>query len=435
MATILDRWDDLVDARTGIVRELVELRVDDDEPRFVHYLSYACSTEPWGFLPNFGNNGGVGTTRETALAKAIGESVERYCSALFSYDDLVWSAYEDLDRPGTPPGSFALYGAGQYEQPGFPWAPFTPRTPVAWTPGRSLTTGDEVLVPAPFVFVPYHYLADRPDTPITQPISTGLACGSSPDDAALSALCEAIERDAFTITWQARLSRPRIALDSLPPDLTDLVERYASVGLRIHLVDITTDVRCPVVLSLAEGFTQTSPALAVAAAAHPDPVVACRKSLEELAHTRRFASQVMDYLPPVAGDVEAGHPAVTDQRAHLRFYCPQPAKAFAQFAWSAEETVDLAALGSGTGPQGLDDVAAAVAATGEDAVLVDLTTPDVAELGLSVARVVAPGLHPLQMGHSNRALGGQRLYRVPQRLGYPGLAPGDDDNPNPHPFP
>lgn len=435
MVTLLDRWEDLVDARTGIVRELVELRIDEDEPPFVHYLSYACSTEPWGMLPNFGNNGGVGTTREVAAAKAIGEAVERYCSAVFSYEDLVWAAYEDLDRSATPPETFALYSRAQYDQPGFPWRPFTPRTPTAWTPGRSLTTGDEVLVPAPFVFVPYHYLAERPDTPIAQPISTGLACGSSPEQAALSALCEAIERDAFTITWQSRLSRPRIDLDSLTADLADLVERYRSVGLRVHLVDITTDLSCPVVMSLVEGLSESSPALAVAAAAHPDPAVACRKSLEELAHTRRFAAQVMDYLPPVPVDVVAGHPAVVDQRAHLRFYCPQSAKGYADFSWSSDRTVALADIAVGTGQEELTEVASAVAAAGEEAVLVDLTTPDIADLGLSVARVVCPGLHPLHMGHANRALGGDRLYQVPQRLGYPGLEQGDDDNPYPHPFP
>jgi ribosomal protein S12 methylthiotransferase accessory factor len=72
---------------------------------------------------------------------------------------------------------------------------------------------------------------------------------------------------------------------------------------------------------------------------------------------------------------------------------------------------------------------------GLDVIACDLTTPDVAELGLSVVRVVVPGLHPLFMGHSNRVLGGTRLYAVPSRLGLRGLAPGQADNPYPHPFP
>jgi ribosomal protein S12 methylthiotransferase accessory factor len=46
-----------------------------------------------------------------------------------------------------------------------------------------------------------------------------------------------------------------------------------------------------------------------------------------------------------------------------------------------------------------------------------------------------PGAHPLFMGYANRALGGNRLYSVPQKLGYRGLEPGRPDNPYPHPFP
>jgi ribosomal protein S12 methylthiotransferase accessory factor len=65
----------------------------------------------------------------------------------------------------------------------------------------------------------------------------------------------------------------------------------------------------------------------------------------------------------------------------------------------------------------------------------EVTTDDVRGLGLRVARVVVPGLHPLFMGHRNRALGGSRLYDVPARLGERGIAPGEPDNPFPHPFP
>ena len=43
--SILDLWPDLVDPHTGVVREVAEFRIDDDEPMFVHYLSNASSTE------------------------------------------------------------------------------------------------------------------------------------------------------------------------------------------------------------------------------------------------------------------------------------------------------------------------------------------------------------------------------------------------------
>ena len=381
-ASILDLWPDLVDDKTGIVRAVKELFIDDDEPAFVHYLSYACDTSAFGFLPNFGNNGGVGTTARSAIAKALGEAVERYCSALFRYEDLEWAAYGELDLPATHPETFALYSAGQYAVPGFSWQRFTVDTRVAWVRGTSLVS------------------------------------------------CEVIERDAFTRTWQAVQQRPRIEESTLPAQLLDLIDRYAAVDLAVHLLDITSDVGAPTILSVAEGFAATSPAIAVAAAPHPDPVVAVRKSLKELAHTRKYAAQVMDYLPPVPVDLAGGHPQVDGQRAHLRFYCPQEAKSAASFLWSSELRIHLDEVARPADDE-LSALVAAVAATGQEVVAVELTSPDIADLGLHVVRVIVPGFHPLQMGHSNRCLGGDRLAAD---LWVAGRGP-DDDNPYPHPFP
>ena len=428
--SILDLWPDLVDSRCGLVREVKELFVDDDEPGFIHYLSLSSDTAAFGFLPNFGNNGGVGATAGVAIAKALGEAVERYCSALFVYDELEWASHAELGGPATHPEAYALYSDAQHAAPGFPWRPFTAESTTAWVRGRSLVTGSDLMVPAAFTYVPYHFQRERGDTPIAQPISTGLACGATFEDAALSALCEVVERDAFTLTWQGMLGHPRIAAADLPSEVADLVARFEAVDLAVHLVDITSDVGCPSVLTVAEGFSATSPAVAVAAATHPDPVVAARKSIEELAHTRKYAAQVMDYLPPVPVDVAGGHPEVDGQRAHLRFYCPQEAKDVARFLWAGDAEVSLAAISRLTTAD-LAGLVSAVAATGEDVVAIDLTSPDVADLGLHVVRVVVPGFHPLQMGHANRCLGGRRL---PETLRAGGRPP-DQDNPYPHPFP
>ena len=77
-----------------------------------------------------------------------------------------------------------------------------------WVPAMDPLTNEVVYVPAAMVFVPYFFYQGSGDSPIAQPISTGLACHVSPEQASLNAVCEVIERDAFTITWQARLSRP-----------------------------------------------------------------------------------------------------------------------------------------------------------------------------------------------------------------------------------
>jgi ribosomal protein S12 methylthiotransferase accessory factor len=434
---LLGLWEYLVDPRVGVIREVHELRRDDDEPDFFHYLSTACDTARFTALSNFGNNGGVSTNRYTAIAKAMGESIERYCSAVFDYRDLVYDSASGLGDIAAPPEAFALYLPEQFEHDGLPWAPFTPDAPLAWTGGKSLVTGRDVMVPASMVYVPFHYLSSRPDTPIVQPISTGLAAHCSYAEAALSGLCEVIERDAFTLTWQARLSRPRIALETLPESCVDILRRFYDAQLTVEVIDITTDIRIPTVLTIALGEATSSPAVAVAAAADPSPERALVKSLEELAHTRKFARQLMEYTPELPIDVEGGHPTVQTQKEHLRFYCPQHAKPYIEFAWASEEPRDFRALPDRTRPTPEEELAALVqevAAAGLDVVVCDLTLPDVGALGVSVARAIVPGAHPLFMGHRNRARAGRRLYTVPQLLGG-GLELGAPDNPYPHPFP
>jgi ribosomal protein S12 methylthiotransferase accessory factor len=436
LAGLLDLWEDLVDPAVGIVRRVSELRADDDEPDFFHYLATACDTGRFTRLSNFNNTGGVSSDRPGAIAKALGEAVERYCSAIFDYRDLVLAPYDELKERAVPPEHFALHSEAQYSAPDLPWRPFRRDSPVCWTRGTSLVTGEPTLVPASMVFVPFHFVTTRGDTPIGQPISTGLACGSSTEDAELSGLCEAVERDAFTLTWQARMSWPRVDRATLPSAPSGLVRRYEEVGLTVELMDITTDLGVPTMLAFAIGEAPTSPAVTVAAAADPSAEVAAVKTLEELAHTRKFSRQLLQCTPPVAVDPEHGHPEVVDQRAHLRFYGPQTSRAFAEFAWSSPSVRSFPAEATPAQAETpLAGAVASVAARGLEPIACDLTTPDVADLGLRVVRVVVPGLHPLFMGYRNRALGGDRLYTVPQLLGFDGLERGAPDNPYPHPFP
>jgi ribosomal protein S12 methylthiotransferase accessory factor len=434
---ILGLWDQLVDFKVGVIQRIEELRIDDDDPDFFHYYSKACNTARFTAMKNFSDNGGASTDRYIAIAKAMGEAVERYCSAIYDPETFHFAAYRDLTRAAVHPSLLSMYRADQFHWPEFPWQPFTVETPVHWTRGISLVTGKEVLLPAAAVYVPFHFRGQTRSAFIIQPISTGLACGSSFTEAALSGLCEVLERDAFTITWQSRLSRPRLDHETLPKSVKDLIARFNAVGISIKLMNMTTDIRVPSILCIGVCGARTSPAIAVAAATDPSAERALQKALDELAHTRKYAKHLMRYIPEVPVQVDEGHPLVKDQRDHLRFYCPQSAIAFAEFAWASSEITafdDLPDL-SGEPSDQLQEVVRRTAAAGMEPVAVDLTTPDIASLGLHVVRTVVAGAHPLCMGHGNRALGVSRLYDVPPRLGYQGLAHGGMDNPYPHPFP
>jgi len=435
---ILGLWDFLIDPKVGVVQNVEEGPIDNDDPEFFHYFSKSCNTACFSLMKNFSENGGVSTDRYIAIAKALGEAVERYCAAIYDPDDLLLARYRDLSVKAVHPSCMTVYRDDQFRQADFPWAPFTDDSLVHWTQGVSLISGEPIFVPAAAVYIPFHYSQSTGADPIIQPISTGLACGSSFEEAAISGLSEAVERDAFTITWQARLSRPRILVANLPKSARDLVGRFTTVGIDVELVNITTDIGVSTVLSFALTNATTSPALAVAAATDTSPERAVIKSLEELAHTRKYSKQLQIYMPSLEVRTNEGHPNVRDQRDHLRFYCPQFSKAFAQFAWSSLETCSfqsLPDLSTGDPKKDLQALVRMVAATGLEPIACDVTSRDIRPLGLRVVRVVIPGVHPLCMGYRNRALGTRRLYEVPRKLGYRGLKRDEPDNPYPHPFP
>jgi ribosomal protein S12 methylthiotransferase accessory factor len=435
LEALLGALDDLVDERVGIVRRLELVPRDAGDPDFFHVAGKACNTAAFCRQANFASTGGASTDLAVAAAKAAGEAVERYASAIYDHEELPVVSFRDAPFACVPPGEFALYRVAQYAEPAFPWVPFHDDTPVRWVPGIDPSTAEVCHIPAAMVFMPYQYYQDAGEVPIAQPISTGLACHMGRARAELSAICEVVERDAFTITWQAGLARPQLRIETLSDANYDLVGRFELTGGVVTMFDITTDVGIPVILSVLQHEAPHCAALVVAAAADPDPEEAVRKSLEELAHTRRYSQQVKTRLPRVPpGELDG----ITDQVDHLNFWCDHANAPLAGFLFRSSARIDfddLPNLATGSAERDRATLVERIGAAGHRVVLCDLTTPDVKELGLHVTRAVVPGFHPLFMGFRSRALGGRRLGEVPVRLGGPNLLSGANDSGIPHPYP
>jgi ribosomal protein S12 methylthiotransferase accessory factor len=436
LAALADVVDRLVDERVGIVRSVFEVHLQPGSPDFFHVFARASNTGSFTRQENFVNTGGAASDRGRAVAKAVGEAVERYCSAIYDVDELPLFAYRDAPGPAVAPGELALYSPEQYESPGFPWVPFGIDTPVRWTPALDLTTGATTFVPACRVFMPYHYYLGTGDAPIDQPISTGMACHLSHASAAVAAICEVVERDAFTICWQAMLAPPQIRLDTLDDENYDLVQRFERTAGQVTIFDVTLDHGIPTVLSVLRGEPPNAAAYVFAAACAPDPRDAVRKSLEELAHTRRYAQWLTDHGKGVV-PASCQH-EVMYQDQHLSFAADHANAAAFDFLYASADRVVLDAMPNLSRADPKDEVAVlvdSVRSVGERVLIADLTTSDIRELGMAVVRAVVPGFHPLHMGYRLRALGGRRLWDVPRRLGYPGVTAESGDNPTPHPYP
>jgi ribosomal protein S12 methylthiotransferase accessory factor len=434
---LLDVLDSLVDDRVGVVNHLSEAPADAGAPQLFHYYAQASNTSAFCSQENFVYTGGASYNRELAMAKAVGEAVERYCSAIYDVEELPLCSRQEADFRCVPPSDWALYTEDQYQRPGFPFVPFDDSTPVRWAEAIDPITGELWHVPAAMVYMPYYYYMKTADSPIVQPISSGMACHCSPAEAAMSGISEVVERDAFMITWLARLAPPRIAVDSLSDRNYDLVQRFERTGSSVTLFNVTTDVGIPTIMSVLQSPSPQAPALVFANSSSLSAEEAVRNSLEELAHTRRFMQQIVNHMPRLV-PAPPDHDNVVDQMTHLNFWCDHTNAGLADFLWKSKQRIDFDDLPNDATGRPADDLhtmCEKIRGAGHQVLLVDLTSPDIEPLGLTALRALIPGFHPLTMGYSIRALGGKRLAEVPAKLKQPGISPDRGDNPSPHPFP
>lgn len=436
LCRLLEVLDDLVDSRVGIISQLEERPPEPGDPAFYHVYTCAANVSRLVTYENFRHCGGASTVLEHAVAKGVGEAVERYCSAIYESSDLPLTSADSAPFECIDPSVLELYRPQDYALPDFYWAPFLSSTPVRWAPCTDVLGGKEVHVPASMVHIPYYYHPSQYDPPILQPISTGLACHMGVFHAACAGVLEVLERDAVTISWQAELSLPHIIPETLSPANFDALERLERAGFKVTILNATMDHGIPTVLSVLETDMVTQPAVVVAGSANLDPERAVRASLEELAHTRRYSHMVKSYNP--LKDPGPGYCHVKDQAAHLAFWAEHVHREKIGFLLRSEDRIEfeeLPNLDLGHAGENLMVLCRSMDSLGYRVLLADLTTPEVRDLGLAVVRAVVPGMHPLFLGHSHRATGGTRLWEVPGRIGLRGRKPEDGDNPLPHPYP
>jgi ribosomal protein S12 methylthiotransferase accessory factor len=428
MTGVLERARALVGDQVGLIREVALSHPGPEHPRLAiaHSRSACVRTPELGWTTY--NGMGAAVDAERAVTKAIGESVERYCAAVYDPQDLVLASFGALGAPAVDPLNFTLFTAEQYAAPACPYSPVRRDTQLRWVRGKSLVDGSETYVPAAYVYLPYAYAT--PSEPVFKDlISTGLACGPTRLAATYRGLMELIERDAFMLVWHHRVAAPEIDLSSIrDPEVTQLLSAIDGVAAECRLFLLTLDVPVPVVLAL---FASDHPPLAaVGLAADLDPLRAIHRALEEACLTYWGLDTAM---PRASLDhLRCWDRLTLDEHALAHAVVPELRES-RLFLLGLAPPIDLSDIPAQRAADDAQAVALAVEALTRvvpDVVAVDLTTADIDEAGFATVRAVAPGLQPLDTNHRYRHLGGMRLLSAVRADGR-----ASELNPYPHPFP
>jgi ribosomal protein S12 methylthiotransferase accessory factor len=429
VADALSRLEQAVSPLVGIVRVAPAIMVAADEARLHAFACQLASAARTTGSATVEYAGSAHAHAERARAASIGEAVERY-SATFVPAELTTASAGELGARAVPPESFALFHERQHV-PGFPFARFTRSTRLSFVEGFSLADGRPAFLPAQLVYL--HY--GRSDPPIGYPTSNGLACGPTLAEAVLAALLEVVERDAMMLVWANRLSLPRLTWLG-DPTVTAL-DRLAFVptGLRYTAIDTSAFFGVPAAMGVVHGADGDRAALGIGGGCAATVGDAWRTCLAEAFAVHRWLRGLLADVPTPIERVED----VRSLEDHTLFHGTADRAgrlAFLEASGDERSTTDVPAVPGSAPGELVAEIVRRLAERGVSAYAVDVTSPDVEELGLKVARVVAPQLCALDVFGAAPYRGGRRLYRAAFEAGLL-QAPltYDDLNPLPHPYP
>ncbi|MBH8572078.1 YcaO-like family protein [Nostocaceae cyanobacterium CENA369] len=443
------RWRDLISPHTGVIRALDRLTKPYTE--FELPVLWQAELAHFNFCrqqDDLRYGVGKGMTDEQAIIGAIGEALERYCGSIVERQKVIVSSYEELSNAcdnsfgqqiqqgvgdrAVPPPAFFSFSDKQYSDPAFGFPAFEPAMQTSWVAALNLASNQQTLVPAALVYL--NFCSDLPGDYILPVTTNGMASGFSVEFAAYSGLCELIERDALIITWLNRLPAPRIYFDGQPGIETEIARNYARFGIELMAFDFTTDIQIPVIAAMAIDRSGKSPSLVIGLGCHLDGRTALRKAIFEVCQARPHD---IERMASGAGTNLHKYDDIQDLQDHSAFFFPAARLGELDFLLHNERSLKVADLPTYTASSELERLRSTVEklhSVGADAYLVDVTTPDIASIGFRVVRTLASQLVPIYFGYGQEPLGSQRLFEVPERLGYGGRRTEDDLNPCPHPL-
>ena len=403
----------IYDVKTGIVSHLSELPLLERFPRvYIAAASTGSATNCVGTLSPPPSGAGIGLTRADAVSSAIGEAVERYCGVM-APNQLVSARWADIARGHV--GDVETWNQ-MHAKGAEGFSSLTRGGLTRWCEGH-LGREPDTLAYAPWSLA---YLGSTPRHRIAQEtcfpgpsISTGLACASTWEVAATKAVLECCERDAAMCAWYAGKFPRRLSaaiLCELSPFLTSELRRCHLTPL---LLDVTAeDVQVPTyVCAIHPQNTRDRAAFGMAAATKPRDAVL--KALLEGIHTWIWAAISVKSKAPSFGD-DGGFAFPDFETRVLGYGSGLMAANLRPFFEAALDAAEVEPSSAFDAPieRCSRDLCSRLSNLGHEATLVDLTSRDVLDGGLRVARALIPTFQIMESSHALRTMNQARLTRL-----------------------
>ena len=431
----LNRLSELVSSKVGLIREIGPQGRGADEPMPPYLYTATLSHFDFRMATRVERMAaGKGRTRDEAIASAIGEATERYCAYHWDPERTFLAKWTDLKTRSINPQQCVLYTDRQYNQFEWPHPQWAPERELGWINGVDVCDGEIVAMPANAVYLVFP--PPRMEDYFAPSTSNGLAAGATLAGAILGGLCELMERDAMLITWMNRLPAVELKFDDSPELPGRILRHYAHFGVSVRAFLMPSDLPAATVMAISFEEDPTRPANVVGLGCHPDPKIALLKALFELCQGRPAEAARFVNKPPQGRLNKYEDVHTLDD--HSAFMSQMDRRHEFEFLWRTGETKrvdELPNWSNGDPAQDLERCARELASKGHPPAYVELTTPDLVEYGVHVVRVIAPELQPVHFGYGVERLGGERLYTLPQQLGFAESRRSESDlNPCPHPL-
>ncbi len=439
--TMLEQY---VDSETGVI---VDVRPTAQFP----FPTVSARLQPGG--PARGEEGyGRTTDFQSARLTGIAEALERLAGVRpGGKRTVVRGTYRELYDRALDPRTLGLYPPERYAIEDFPYEQYHDDLELPWVWAYSFGSGRPLLVPEQIAYYRVnhsHGSGPAASTPFVYEISNGCALGSCLEEAIIHGLVEVAERDAFLMTWFARMPVPRLDPATADDPRIELVlERIAHrTGYQPFVFTNTLEQRVPSfwVMAVDPSGDPDRPKVVCAGGSALDAERGVLNALQELAtclewrlltypRDRARAERLVHDATAVRRMDDHGllysHPDAFDRFEFLLKSAPP--HSFAEFrqTWHWPRHADLR--------QDLNEILARYLGAGLDVLVVDQTRPEHRAAGFACVKVIVPGTLPMTFGHDARRVDGlRRLLEVPHQLGYRDRPLTQADiNPHPHPFP